>query len=178
MRFALAACVLIALIGCGKQAAPVAAAPPEAQAYENYRSGLFSLQAAQESLAEALSASQQQMNGVAQGSEVHAGLEDIVYSVDSAGNTISDHVSEPPTEADFNGNFGRYDDARLKAIEALNDALQDLRAANGVAREMASRIAGMQGGLQNLADLMDVAEEDLLTSLRSFGGNDVGIPTS
>lgn len=178
MRFALAACVLVALIGCGKPAAEAPTAPPEAKAYEDYRAGLFSLQAAQESLAEALNASKHLMGDVAQGSEVSAGLEDIVYTVDSAGNTIADHVVEPPTEGDFNASFARHDDARLKSIEALNDALVDLRAANGVAREMASRIAGMQGALQNLADLMDVAEEDLLSALRSFGGNDVGIPTS
>ena len=177
MRFALAAGLFVALLGCGPRTPESPAAPPpEAKAYEDYRAGLYSLNAAQQSLAEALSASQKLHAGLPQGSEVEAGLQDIVYGVDSAGNTIADHAVDPPTQAEFDTDFSRHDDARLKAIEAINDALHDLREANGVAGDMAGRISGMQSVLQDLSDLMDVAEQDLLSALRSLGGNDEGIP--
>ncbi len=180
MRFALAAGLFVALLGCGSRQSgspgSSAAPPPEAKAYEGYRAGLFSLQAAQSSLAEALGASQKLHAGLPQGSEVEAGLQDIVFDVDSAGNTIADHVADPPTQAEFNTDFSRHDDARLKAIEAINDALHDLREASGISRDMAGRISGMQSALEELADLMDVAEQDLLSALRSLGGNDEGIP--
>lgn len=178
MRFAIVWCVVAAVIGCAPSTPESPPQPPEAQAYEDYRAGLFALEAAQESLAEALSASQKLQAGLAQGSEVEAGLTDIVYGIDSAGTTIADFAVDPPTEAEFNSEFARHDDARLKAIEAINDALHDLRESSGLARDMSSRISGMQGVLQDLAGLMDVAEQDLLSALGSLGGNDEGVPTS
>lgn len=171
--------LLLAVAGCGSPEA--AQEPPAATqqsrtaaAHEQYRAGVFSLSIAQESLATALEAVQALRDQMPAGTEVREGLSAVAESVDGAGANIADVPTEAPTLDQFEARFSEYDDRRLAAITAVNDALHELRDAQGTLADLAESAKGMVGELDRLSQRLDGAEADLQSALEAFGGKDEG----
>lgn len=145
---------------------------PGAALYESLRAGAFNLGAAQETLREAFVQAEALRDAQLEGSDLRNALAEMSDLLDSAGATLVDHAVPPPPQSEIDAAFAKYDDARLKAIEAANDALHDLREARGIAEGLYEQVPGLRTPLDHLASLHSVAEEDLLSALKSLGGKD------
>jgi hypothetical protein len=95
----------------------------------------------------------------------------VVDFVDSTGAAIAEHVEDPPARERVAAEFGAFDEKRLKAIAAGNEALRDLREALGVLEGLAS---GEDAKVAQLAlevkSLLAVALDDLWGAVEAYGG--------
>ena len=82
--------------------------------------------------------------------------------------------TEAPTLEAFESRFGEFDDRRLAAIVSVNDAMHELRDAQGTLASLAETAKGMASELDRLAQRLLAAESDLLSALEAFGGKDEG----
>ena len=170
--------LLLALAGCsapGDASEPAVASQdvsPGAALYKSLRAGSFNLGAAQESLREAFGQAESLRDAQLAGSDLRNALAELADLLDSAGATLVDHALPPPPQSEVDADFAHFDEARLKAIEATNDALHDLREARGIAEGLYEEVPGLRTPLDHLASLHSVAEEDLLSALESLGGKD------
>lgn len=170
--------LLLALGGCGSPEPAPSTPEPSAQLsaggalYESLRGGSFNLGAAQESLKQAFEQAVALRNAQMEGSQLRDALGEMADLLDSAGASLVDHSLSPPPKAEIEAAFGQFDEARLKAVEATNDALHDLREARGIAEGLYESVPGLRTPLDHLATLTTVAEEDLLSALTSLGGRD------
>ncbi|MCB8933209.1 MAG: hypothetical protein H6534_07180 [Chthonomonadaceae bacterium] len=170
---------MLALVaGCASPAKPPPAAPtaqnPTEAAHEQYRAGVYSLSVAQESLATALDAVSTLRDQMPAGTEARESLSGVADSVDGAGANIANVSTEAPSLEAFESRFAEYDDRRLAAITAINDALHELRDAQGALADLAQSAKGMAAELDRLSQRLDGAESDLLSALEAFGGKDEG----
>jgi post-segregation antitoxin (ccd killing protein) len=185
MWLLLAAACLLPAAGCGAKsnAAPADASPPSARKdtapspsaedrlYEQLRSGAFQMSAAAASAEETLVAAREAARRLSKNSEEREGMLDVVDFVDSAGAAIAEHVEDPPARERVAAEFGAFDEKRLKAVAAGNEALRDLREALGVLEGLAS---GEDAKVAQLAlevkSLLAVALDDLWGAVEAYGG--------
>lgn len=160
------------LPGCGPKGsepeAPLAGqdteTTPEAKTAASLRAGAVSL----DGLLETLQETQTEIVKLkAEASPVlKEGLIEIEEMMASAADAAAEFKVEPPTEEEVKADFAAFDDQRLKAITELNDALVDLRSAQGTAVSIAEE----EEKFGPLADLLGLAVTDLEDAIKAFGG--------
>jgi hypothetical protein len=129
------------------------------------------LRSASESLAEILSEAKT-LQAKAKPEEKD-GLQELIDWVDSAGDAAAEYAVAPEAEpekgewrASLDANFSLHDDARLEAINALNEALVDLGSAYGIAESLAEA----NSAYTELVGMMDVARSEFRSAIEDFGG--------
>lgn len=127
--------------------------------------------AAASSIAETLSAAQELIEAVPKNGDLAEGLSDATDLVDSAGAGIAEYGDDPPAKEDVSKNFSAFDDKRLKAVEAGNNALHDLREASGLFESLEEEApASFQAKIAALRSLLAVAVDDLWSAIEAYGG--------
>ena len=96
---------------------------------------------------------------------------DAAEFIDSAGEGVAEFGDDPPSKSEIEKSFGTYDEKRLKAIEAANDALHDLREALGILESLSG---GENAEVVRIAlqvkSLLAVAIDDVWGAIEAFGG--------
>lgn len=142
---------------------------PEKRLYEQLRSGMFQMGAAAGSIEEALSAARDaaaQLKG-----DLKGAMEDAIESIDAAGAGVAEYAADPPEEAEVAKDFATWDERRLKAVEAANDAMHDLREAAGLLADADETNPGPAGQpARDVRALVLVALDDLWGAIEAFGG--------
>lgn len=175
----------IALAGCNGQAgkappesppaqesgaAPAEQSDPNAALFEQLSSGAYQSSAAIESLDRATNQATELKEKVP-AEELKIGMDDVIALIDSAGATLAEFAEQPESEAAVEKEFNLFDERRLKAIEAGNDALMDLREAVGVIESMAEGLTGMrQVEAEKLRGALLEAMDDVAGAIEGFGG--------
>ena len=123
------------ICGCGheqskptaiaKPTTPAAPADPVQALYDKVRSGSYQISTAIDSIEEVRKATKE-IASREQGN-THQALMTITGQLDEAGKALADYGVDPPTFDEFKKDFATQDDRRLKAIDAANEALDDLR---------------------------------------------------
>lgn len=171
--------VLLLLVGgCSKappkaiveQPAP-AATDPDTKLYGALREGAFRLNAASSSLGQALKSSLGILKQQRSGTELFERLDEVVSLVDEAGEAVSEHSAAPPAVDAIKQKFSAYDDKRLAAITASNDALRRLDLAQ---KHLASTPSSK--ALAELGDVIELAQDEIEGAVIAFGGK-VETPT-
>lgn len=144
---------------------------PEGRLYEQLRAGAVQLDLAQVAITEAYSHANTIRDDRKLDMAVQEGAADVSELLDSAGAQLGDFSEPPPDEATVAKSFGEHDDRRLKAIEAANDALHDLRDARGLVRSL------LDGSDETLRPRFDVlfetirgAIEEVASAIAVMGG--------
>jgi hypothetical protein len=163
----------------GGQPASAESAQAEPSAEEllrqQLRSGRFQLNAAAGSIEQTYLAAKEAADSYKRVRDVHEGFLDVVDYVDSAGAEVSDHIEEPPTLEDITKDFATYDERRLKAVQAANDALKDLREALGVLEGLSdSPQEAVARSALSVKSLLAVAIDDLWGAVEALGGEPEG----
>lgn len=161
-----------AVAGCGQKGsepeAPLAGqdteTSPEAKTAASLRAGSVSLDGLLETLQETQSEIVKLKADASP--ELKEGLIEIEEMMASAADAAAEFKVEPPTEQQVKADFATFDDQRLKAITELNDALVDLRSAQGTAASIAEEFEKYGP----LADLLGLAVSDLEDAIKAFGG--------
>lgn len=141
-------------------------ANPDRTVHEQLRAGSFQIGAVLTSLEDAVTHAKGADPGKAK--ESKAALAGLLDLLDSAGAGLAKYADDPPSQAEVTRKFAAYDERRLKGIEASNDALHDLREAQGVAEELAADSGSKP--LEEVVGLLDLAVEDLQAAIRALGG--------
>ncbi|MBX3118211.1 MAG: hypothetical protein KF784_04035 [Fimbriimonadaceae bacterium] len=139
---------------------------PEAKLQEQLRSAAFQLNAASESIAEAL-AKATDAESKSSGA-VKEGLAEVLDFIDSAGAQISDFATDPPPVEEIKAKLAEYEAIRTKAIQAINDSIHNLEDAQGIASGFEEENPNYAG--KGLSDLIGVAVADLKGALEALGG--------
>lgn len=100
--------------------------------------------------------------------EAKHALQEIKDAVDASGAALADFAAIPADRKAIEKRFGAFDEMRIDAIAAANDARHSLIEAQGLADDIA-RTKGMKA-LGDIADLLEVAIEDLKDAIESLGG--------
>lgn len=178
--------------GCGERPAtstpspsgqpgPVAQAPkidpvPEAEPdnpdralYELCRAGTVQMNGAADSVEETLQTAKNVVP-VATG-ETARGLEEAIELIDSAGAGIADYTAPVPGMDRFPEVALEQDERRLKAIQAGNDAIRDLKEAAGILESLTQGTKDVVlKGLTEVLELVDVCIRDLYDAVEALGG--------
>jgi hypothetical protein len=105
--------------------------------------------------------------GVAK-SPIREGLEDARDLIDSAGQTLADEIEKPDNVETVKNDFAAFDERRLKAIEAANDARHELEEALGIVQSLSEAGQLSQNSLDPIVDALQSAIEasgDMATEL-------------
>jgi hypothetical protein len=146
-----------------------ASAMPEDQLHEQIRSGMFQMAAAAGSIEESLASAKEGLSSASAGGK--QALAEVVDLLDSAGAEVAEFADDPPDLAEVAKAFALWDDKRLKAVEAGNDAMHDLREASGILADLAdSEPLGAGKGASVVRALILVALDDLWGAIEAFGG--------
>ncbi len=100
--------------------------------------------------------------------ELKQALAELGESLDSAGASLANFADDRPTRKDVAARFAQFDEWRIQAIAAINDALHDLDDARGISDQFAKE--KKIGALQQVGDLLDLAVSDLQDALQTLGG--------
>ncbi len=138
---------------------------PEDTLFEQMRAGAFQFTG----VIETLDAAVGKLKDVKPGSDaaLKAGLEELTEAIDAAGAALADYTDEPD-RARLAKKFPEYDERRIRAIGDANDALHNLDEAAGIATTLASD--KNLDELNDVADLLDLAIEDIKDAIASLGG--------
>jgi len=99
------------------------------------------------------------------------GLLDVVDMIDACGESLADYSEEPPAADKIKADFAVFDDRRLKAIEAANDSLMDLREALGIIDGMIDDFHGSElVKADDLRGLLRSAMDDVEGTVTGYGG--------
>lgn len=167
----------LCIVGCGRgqdtekaiQSQAVAAErklSPEDTLFEQLRSGAFQLDAATESISEALVHAKDALGGTS--GQAKEGLQDILDYLDSAGAGIADYAVEPQSADEIRKKYKEFEDQRRKSVQAINDAIRDLEEARGIAASLEEDQPNYSG--KGLSGLIDVAIDDLKGAVEALGG--------
>ncbi len=186
-------CLVIALLaimgfGCGRSPAvnasasppPKVTAPPatdEKALYEGVRSGYFQLSGVQATLEQAVG----EVTGLSTKGDANLAsvVTDLREALDSAGAGIADYTDEPPPFAEFSKDFAAQDEKRIRAIDAANDALHELEDASGLVSDLLGESKyAKNASLGDLADVIQLAIDDLTEAINSLGGKVEAAPAS
>lgn len=176
LGFIVAFSLLLGAVACGPKSQESAIDPgptvntkpkdPAEKVYEQFRSGAFQYGSIVDTLGEAIAKAveaKQSASGAAKDA-----LDEVLSILDSAGAALEDFQEAPPAEKEFKDNFAKYDDIRLKAIDAGNDALHLLREAKSV---FAAYKSDTKNDLNTTTEgLVDLAESDLKEAITAWGG--------
>jgi chromosome segregation ATPase len=163
--------------GCrDSQAAPeVAGETPVAESaerstkqYEDYRAGLFQIDAALTVLQDALRDAEK-LRPEAKG-DLREALLDLNDFLDSAGATLADISAPMPSREEYEKNFKSFDEDRLKAIEKLTDSLQDSRNALGTLTQLEEASTNLRAAFEALSGAVEEAVDAQEEAIRAFGG--------
>lgn len=180
MRWAWAVLVLLAIAGCGKSSAaagdpsttganPPGTRDPAQIVYDQVRSGFVQLDTITDTLADALTAAKEGTNS--KNKTMKEACQGIADLMDSSGSYLSDYTEPPATFEEFNAKFAEYDDDRLKAIDAANDALHEVGDAKGFLEDiLADPNLEKEQITMDLKDLLDQAQKDLKEAVTTLGG--------
>jgi hypothetical protein len=140
-------------------------AKPEDTLYQQLRAGALQIAG----VIETLDAAVVKLDEVNPGkdAEFRAALHELKESIDAAGAELADHIEEPNRER-LGKVFPEYDEKRIRAIAAANDALHEVSEASGIASDLASE--KKNSVLNDVADLLELAIEDLRGSIEALGG--------
>lgn len=133
--FALSFLVGVTICGCGhsevkpipaaRQSAPTEPADPVQALYDKVRSGSYQISSAIDAIEEVRKATKD--IAARETGNTHEALLTIAEQLDGAGKVLADYGVDPPSLDEFKKDFAGQDDHRLKAIDASNEALDDLR---------------------------------------------------
>jgi len=141
----------------------------EAELYEKVRSGHVQTAGAVDSIIEALDHAELLLRR-ARGQQRDA-LIDVRDLLEDSGATLGDHVEDPPDLKTFLADMNTYDERRLAAIAACNDAIVDLKSARAIVGSLlAAPSPPMKSELEQLEVLVDVAIQDLAEAVEALGG--------
>lgn len=105
---------------------------PESTLYEQMRAGGVQLQIAMTALADAFRDLEEAIDSPDVDPDIVEGLIDARDYLDDAGAILGDHAGSPPSIAQIQGDFSTYDERRLDAIAAINEARFSLLEASGI----------------------------------------------
>jgi hypothetical protein len=171
---------LFFLSSCQKQAEgssntaphPVSAAATQQSPqslYEQCRSGAVQLTGASEIIEEALNYVKQKKSLIAS-RDSHA-YEELADALDSAGSAIADFIAEPPAPEEFQKRLSEFKEDREKAIQAANDAYQDLGQADKILEVLLEATSGeARRDLEVLVNFIDEASKGLEDAIQAMGG--------
>lgn len=148
---------------------------PEEAVHEQLRAGRFQLEGSLDSIEAALNAAKA-LDKEAKG-ETKETLDDVVDRINSVGDVLANQKVETPSLAEVKKNFGTQDDARLKAIDDVNDSLTELRETQKIIDALAESAPDPKA-YDDLSALLDTAIEDTHGTLEAFGGKEVAPDTS
>ncbi len=130
---------------------------------------MFQMAAASSSIEEALSAAQEAKAKSPAGDR--AAFDEVVDLIDTAGSGIAEFAEDSPAEKDVVAAFAIWDEKRLKAIDAGNDAMHDLREAAGALADLEESGNRTVAALaREVRGLVLVAIDDLWGAVEGFGG--------
>jgi hypothetical protein len=183
----------VLLVGCARQPAesdavtasnprqPVAQAPksdaareadpenPDQALYEMCRAGTVQMNGAADSIEETLQTAKKVLP-IATG-EAAQGLQEAIDLIDGAGAGIADYTAPIPGPDRFPEVAAEQDERRLKAIQAGNDAIRDLKEAAGILESLtASTKDSLRKGVGEVLELVDVSVRDLYDAVEALGG--------
>lgn len=183
--FAVICGAILCLAGCGSgresppkdgppptpaKVEPVAESPEDVL-YAQLRSGAFQLSAAAGSIEDSLVAAQEAIRALGAFRDQKEAMEEVAAFIDSAGSSISEFTDDPPAKEEIAKDFATFDELRLRAVEASNDALQDLRQSLGVLEGLSDgsnrEAIKWAGGIRAL---VAVALDDLWGAIEALGG--------
>lgn len=142
---------------------------PDSLVFRQLHEGTTQLDGAADTIEEALRVADSLRSSVR--GAVKNALEDILEYINSAGETIADFTIPPPSREDFDAHFAQFDDRRLKAIDAGNDARHEIREALGIADALGQdQSIPKHKEFDQLADLLSVAASDLADAVIALGG--------
>lgn len=170
-----------ALVGCRPASAPAEGdagsrvadasrppADPEEALFERIRGGTVQIQAILDALAEAYG----KLGALPrpQAAADREALDEVQALLDSAAATLADFGGEPPTREAFRAQLPAYDEQRLEAIQACNDAYGDLEQAIGILRSLTEEPGTVAEPAGALADTLTVIADDLRSAIETLGG--------
>jgi hypothetical protein len=166
--------VAVAAFGCNSSTPPPHAkadsdkpATKHADLYDKLHSGHFQIDAALDSIEDALKEARATKPKSA---DVKQSLDDIMDSIDSAGNALGDEVGEEPHRDQVEKDLAKSEARRVNLCALVNDSLHDLRDARGIVDSLAD--SNGVGPLEPIGVKIDVAMEDLRGALEALGGKE------
>lgn len=143
---------------------------PEAKLREQLSSGSFQTDAAIESIALAVDAAKAILAQL-RDPTAKAGFEEAIDILDACGKDLAEHIEEPPSEAEIAAQFSAFDEQRIQAIEAGNDAIHLLNEASGIVDSLASDLpAELLDERTTLDTRLVEAVDDVAGAVAAYGG--------
>jgi len=144
---------------------------PEELLYGQLRSGSFQLSAAAGSIEDSLVAAQEASKALARFRDLKDAMVEAADFINSAGASVAEFTDEPPEKEVVDKDFAAFDEKRLSAVEAANDALQDLRQALGLLESLSDdpnpEAVKWATGVKSL---VAVALDDVWGAIEALGG--------
>jgi hypothetical protein len=150
-----------------KQEGPVAVRISEEQ-YESIRAGFVLIESAIEGLEE-LRAMLDDLERLI-GKNGKQLIVSVREALDSAGSLLGDIDTDLPDRAGYERDFAVWDENRLSAITAANDALQELQEVGEGLTAIGETEPRQQPIVDDVLLALRLAEEDLSASIVKFGG--------
>jgi hypothetical protein len=142
---------------------------PEDALAESLRAGSFQAGAAVDSIAEADGALKKLIAKT--DAEIRSALDEAAEILASAAEGLTDAAAEAPTVEQVTQDFQAADDARLKRIDSASDALVELRLVHGSLDSLSEDLgSAFTKEIQDIVDLVSVAEDDAAGAVQAFGG--------
>ncbi|HRI44220.1 MAG TPA: hypothetical protein PLL78_12470 [Fimbriimonadaceae bacterium] len=142
---------------------------PEQALYELCRAGTVQMNGAADSIEETLQTAKSVLP-IATGDAVQ-GIKEAIELIDGAGAGIADYTAPIPGMDRFPEVAAEQDERRLKAIQAGNDAIRDLKEAAGILESLVqSTAATLRKGIGEVIELVDVCVRDLYDAVEALGG--------
>jgi hypothetical protein len=168
--------VVVALLvsGCQSKAADSAgtgptAAPktdPMSVAFEQVSSGFYQVGAIMDEVDETLKQSDALLKSNAKSADAKL-LNDLINQV---GQGLGEIYEPAPERADFDKSFDAWDEKRLKAITAVNDARFEMRDVGDLIQAMREDKVGTGQDLDELERITGLIQDDLAEAVETLGG--------
>jgi hypothetical protein len=148
---------------------PVDPKDPDAALYEICRKGHVQMNGAADTIQETLETAKK-VKPFAIGDAATA-FGEAYDLIDSAGAGIADYTTPLPDAEHFKAVAKEMDERRLKAIEAGNDAIRDLKEAAGILDSVSEKAKDpFKKGANEVAELTDLCVKDLYDAIEALGG--------
>jgi len=180
--------VCLAITGCGSStkvadgsltsATKPAPANPEQALYDQIRSGTYQIGAAVDAIEEVRKTAREIASR--EKGDTQKALLTIEAHLNDAGEALSDFGDEPVTFEEFKKDFAAQDDKRLKAIDAGNESLNDLRDAQDILGDLLDSHPPEPENteLNNADSALDGCLQAVEDAIKAMGGKVVDPDTS
>ena len=170
----------VTICGCGHpEVKPVPAArqpvsteptDPVQALYDKVRSGSYQISSAIDAIEEVRRATKD--IAARETGNTHEALLTIAGQLDGAGKVLADYGVDPPSLDDFKKDFAGQDDHRLKAIDASNEALDDLRDAQDLLGDLLDSHPPEPEGTQldNADSSLEECVQTVEDAIKALGG--------